>query len=162
MTVISVGRYMGIRNPLKTRNRDMRKNVALCKILLVWLFSMLITSPITILGILDNSAIQPDEFTCSINNAYYWIYGSLAAFYIPMVIMVITFLLTVTTFGRHLLKDEECLLKNGNGDIQDNVRQTEDILIAQNPTLTGCVYGQFKGQVNPNDQRFAGRCYRGL
>lgn len=49
MTFISLGRYLGIRNPLKTRHTTTKKLVVF-KIAAVWLLSMVISSSITVLG----------------------------------------------------------------------------------------------------------------
>ncbi|XP_037795243.1 5-hydroxytryptamine receptor 2A-like [Penaeus monodon] len=97
MCTISLGRYLGIRNPLKTRSSS-KKTVAV-KVVLVWLLAMLITSFITVLGIVDTANIMPTEDVCAINNQAFFIFGSLCAFYIPMVIMVVSYALTV-----HLLR----------------------------------------------------------
>lgn len=69
------------------------------KVVLVWLLAMLVTSMITVLGIIDTTNIMPADYVCAINNQTFFIFGSLCAFYIPMVIMVISYALTV-----HLLR----------------------------------------------------------
>ncbi|XP_064081003.1 octopamine receptor-like isoform X1 [Macrobrachium nipponense] len=97
MCTISLGRYLGIRNPLKTRSSS-KKTVGI-KVVLVWLLAMLITSIITVLGIVDTTNIMPADYVCTINNQTFFIFGSLCAFYIPMVIMVVSYALTV-----HLLR----------------------------------------------------------
>ncbi|KAK6633536.1 hypothetical protein RUM44_004143 [Polyplax serrata] len=94
MTFISLGRYLGIRNPLKTRHATTKRLVGF-KIAAVWLLSMVISSSITVLGLLNPSNIMPEPDMCVINNRAFFVFGSLAAFYIPMVIMVITYVLTV-------------------------------------------------------------------
>nr|CAD7449201.1 unnamed protein product [Timema bartmani] len=95
MCFISLGRYLGIRNPLKTRHSYSTKRLVGFKITLVWLLSMLISSSITVLGIYNASNIMPHQRLCVINNRAFFVFGSLAAFYIPMVIMVVTYALTV-------------------------------------------------------------------
>ncbi|KAG7167677.1 5-hydroxytryptamine receptor 2B-like 2, partial [Homarus americanus] len=97
MCTISLGRYLGIRNPLKTRSSS-KKTVGV-KVVLVWLLAMLVTSFITVLGIFDTTNIMPVDYLCTINNQAFFIFGSLCAFYIPMVIMVVSYALTV-----HLLR----------------------------------------------------------
>lgn len=44
---------------------------------------------------------MPNQKVCVINNRLFWIFGSLVAFYIPMMTMVVSFALTV-----HLLKKQ--------------------------------------------------------
>lgn len=57
--------------------------------------SMAITSPITILGMIDHENIQNQSQNCSINNRFFFTFGSLFAFYVPMVFMVVSYILTV-------------------------------------------------------------------
>ncbi|XP_049822313.1 5-hydroxytryptamine receptor 2A [Aethina tumida] len=94
MCFISLGRYLGIRNPLKTRHSTTTRTVVL-RIALVWLLSMLVSSSITVLGIINHTNIMPEEGSCVINNRAFFVFGSLIAFYVPMVIMVVTYALTV-------------------------------------------------------------------
>lgn len=117
MCFISLGRYLGIRNPLGSRQSS-TKRLTSFKIALVWLLAMLISSSITVLGeplppapapsnmtltclsrpntgIMDSENIMPKPKQCVINNRMFFIFGSLFAFYVPMVLMVITYALTV-------------------------------------------------------------------
>ncbi|KFM58829.1 5-hydroxytryptamine receptor 2B, partial [Stegodyphus mimosarum] len=98
MCFISLGRYLGIRNPLKTRASS--KKMVMMKIVLVWLVSMVITSPITVLAMFDSTNIQPSPGSCAINNKFFFIFGSMFAFYVPMLIMVFTYVLTVRLLQR--------------------------------------------------------------
>ncbi|KAJ0181399.1 hypothetical protein K1T71_003484 [Dendrolimus kikuchii] len=99
MCFISIGRYLGIRNPLKSRHHS-TKRVVVIKIALVWLLSMVVSSSITVLGLINRSNIMPTPDLCVINNRLFWIFGSLVAFYIPMLTMVISFALTVQLLKR--------------------------------------------------------------
>ncbi|KAI4488577.1 hypothetical protein M0802_011525 [Mischocyttarus mexicanus] len=94
MCFISVGRYVGIRNPLRTRRTYTKRLVAL-KITTVWLLAMLTSSFITVLGLIDSKSIMPDSTTCVINNKIFFIFGSLIAFYIPTIVMILSYVLTV-------------------------------------------------------------------
>lgn len=94
MCFISLGRYLGIRNPLKTRHSTTTRTVVL-RIALVWLLSMLVSSSITVLGIINQKNIMPEPKMCVINNRAFFVFGSLVAFYMPMLIMVVTYALTV-------------------------------------------------------------------
>ncbi|XP_015921531.1 5-hydroxytryptamine receptor 2C [Parasteatoda tepidariorum] len=98
MCFISLGRYLGIRNPLKTRSSS--KKIVMMKIVLVWLVSMAITSPITVLAMIDPTNIIPTRGLCAINNRFFFMFGSMFAFYVPMVIMVVTYVLTVRLLQR--------------------------------------------------------------
>ncbi|PSN39751.1 hypothetical protein C0J52_26036, partial [Blattella germanica] len=95
MCFISLGRYLGIRNPLKTRHTYSTKRLVGFKIALVWLLAMMVSSSITVLGIHDDRNIIVETNNCMINNRAFFLFGSLVAFYVPMVIMVVTYALTV-------------------------------------------------------------------
>ncbi|KAL6424350.1 hypothetical protein ACFW04_009861 [Cataglyphis niger] len=94
MCFISLGRYLGIRNPLRTRHTSTKRMVGF-KIAAVWLLAMLVSSSITVLGIINPSNIMPHPRVCVINNRAFFVFGSLVAFYIPMIVMVATYVLTV-------------------------------------------------------------------
>ncbi|KAL0849849.1 hypothetical protein ABMA28_011787 [Loxostege sticticalis] len=102
MCFISIGRYLGIRNPLKSRHHS-TKRVVVIKIALVWLLSMFVSSSITVLGLINRTNIMPTPELCVINNRFFWIFGSLVAFYIPMLTMVVSFALTVQLLKRQAL-----------------------------------------------------------
>lgn len=55
MSVISLDRYLGISQPLRTRNKS--KTMILTKIALVWVITFIVSSPIAVLAILDDSTI---------------------------------------------------------------------------------------------------------
>ncbi|EJY57683.1 AAEL017162-PA, partial [Aedes aegypti] len=96
MCFISLGRYLGIRNPLGSRHHSTKRLTGI-KIVLVWLLAMLVSSSITVLGIgiINKNNIMPGPQECVINNRAFFVFGSLVAFYIPMVMMVVTYALTV-------------------------------------------------------------------
>ncbi|KAL6417873.1 hypothetical protein ACFW04_012469 [Cataglyphis niger] len=99
MCFISLGRYLGIRNPLRTRHTSTKRMVGF-KIAAVWLLAMLVSSSITVQnfvlsGIINPSNIMPHPRVCVINNRAFFVFGSLVAFYIPMIVMVATYVLTV-------------------------------------------------------------------
>ncbi|XP_015436279.1 PREDICTED: 5-hydroxytryptamine receptor 2C-like [Dufourea novaeangliae] len=94
MCFISLGRYLGIRNPLRTRHTSTKRMVGF-KIAAVWLLAMLVSSSITVLGVINSVNIMPRPSTCVINNRAFFVFGSLVAFYVPMIVMVATYVLTV-------------------------------------------------------------------
>ncbi|XP_066260478.1 5-hydroxytryptamine receptor 2C-like [Euwallacea similis] len=94
MCFISLGRYLGIRNPLKTRHSTTTRTVVL-RIGLAWVLSMIVSSSITVLGIINHENIMPDPKKCVINNRAFFVFGSLIAFYIPMTVMMVSYALTV-------------------------------------------------------------------
>ncbi|XP_052784856.1 5-hydroxytryptamine receptor 2C-like [Mya arenaria] len=97
---ISLERYLAISSPLAVRNKS--KSVVIIKIVLVWILSAAITSPITILGILDHKNILNNN-QCALTNEYFIIYGSTGAFFIPLGIMVITYGLTIRLLHKQSL-----------------------------------------------------------
>ncbi|KAM8703810.1 hypothetical protein ACLKA7_008443 [Drosophila subpalustris] len=94
MCFISLGRYLGIRNPLGSRHRS-TKRLAGIKIAIVWAMAMLVSSSITVLGLVNEKNIMPQPNVCVINNRAFFVFGSLVAFYIPMLMMVSTYALTI-------------------------------------------------------------------
>ncbi|KAH8248437.1 hypothetical protein KR032_008440 [Drosophila birchii] len=94
MCFISLGRYLGIRNPLGSRHRS-TKRLAGIKIAIVWVMAMMVSSSITVLGLVNEKNIMPEPNVCVINNRAFFVFGSLVAFYIPMLMMVTTYALTI-------------------------------------------------------------------
>ena len=92
MCTISLERYIGIRWPLWSKNKS--KWTAFFKIVMVWTFALAISSPITVLGGVSRHNIQQDGH-CVLANAHFIIYGSIFAFFIPLIIMVIMYILTI-------------------------------------------------------------------
>ncbi|XP_037089605.1 D(2) dopamine receptor-like [Pollicipes pollicipes] len=99
MSFISLGRYLGIRDPLKNQPRNTTRQVV-TRVVLVWLLSLGISSIVTILGIVNLDNIMPSPKVCAINNRMFFVLGSLLAFFIPMIIMVITYSLTTLLLRR--------------------------------------------------------------
>ncbi|KMZ01460.1 uncharacterized protein Dsimw501_GD19740, isoform D [Drosophila simulans] len=94
MCFISLGRYMGIRNPLGSRHRSTKRLTGI-KIAIVWVMAMMVSSSITVLGLVNEKNIMPEPNICVINNRAFFVFGSLVAFYIPMLMMVTTYALTI-------------------------------------------------------------------
>ncbi|XP_067639200.1 tyramine/octopamine receptor isoform X2 [Eurosta solidaginis] len=94
MCFISLGRYLGIRNPLGSRHRS-TKRLAGIKIAIVWVMAMMVSSSITVLGLINKHNIMPAPKICVINNRAFFVFGSLVAFYIPMLIMLTSYALTI-------------------------------------------------------------------
>lgn len=95
MCCISLGRYLGIRNPLKTRHKYATKRLVGMKVALTWALSFAVSGSVTFLGLHNARNIMPEPRVCVINNRAFFVFGSLVAFYIPMLIMVVTYALTV-------------------------------------------------------------------
>ncbi|XP_022648478.1 5-hydroxytryptamine receptor 2A-like [Varroa destructor] len=94
---ISVGRYIGIRNPLRTRQRTQyqsRRSV-LTRVLGVWLLASVISCPLPLLAAQDVNNVRPSGEACAINNRFFLAFGSIFAFYLPMMVMMVIYVLTV-------------------------------------------------------------------
>lgn len=94
---ISLERYFAIRNPLKSRNKS--KSIVLLKISLIWAAAAAICSPVTVLGVIDETNILNNR-QCMLKHNGFIIYGSILAFFIPLVIMVVSYGLTVRLLRR--------------------------------------------------------------
>ncbi|XP_076453478.1 5-hydroxytryptamine receptor 2A-like [Babylonia areolata] len=97
LCTISLERYVGIRYPLWAKNKS--KRTVFFKIVLVWTLALAITSPITVLGVVNDSNILNDG-VCLLTNQHFIIYGSIFAFFIPLTIMVLMYALTVRMLNK--------------------------------------------------------------
>ncbi|XP_054159312.1 5-hydroxytryptamine receptor 2B-like [Oppia nitens] len=102
MCFISVGRYVGIKNPLHARQAPLlvSRRAVLLKISFAWLLSAVITSPLTIMAVFDKTNIQPEPLVCAISSRPFQILGSLSAFFCPMIVMLSSYVLTVRLLRR--------------------------------------------------------------
>lgn len=85
-------RYIGIKNPLKNRDRSKSKTKLI--IILIWFLSILLSSPILVLGYVDTRNVLKNG-QCSLYNNHFIIYGSIFSFIIPLFIMITMYSLTV-------------------------------------------------------------------
>ena len=115
MCTISLDRYTAIRDPLRSRAARGRSPLTFwVKIGAVWLASVVIGSPLIVVGVLSPGDLLSDDGQCAIVNAYYLVYGSLVAFFGPLTIMLVTFVLTV----RLLEQEATQLAADGNGGMR--------------------------------------------
>ncbi|CAF3473186.1 unnamed protein product [Rotaria socialis] len=96
MSVMSLDRYLTLRYPLKY-GRNKRRSLMAYKIITIWLISFAICLPLFILGLVDSSNVY-DEKTraCFPAHRTFKIYGSFVAFFIPLIIMIVTYALTMS------------------------------------------------------------------
>ncbi|XP_022525844.2 5-hydroxytryptamine receptor 2B, partial [Astyanax mexicanus] len=101
LCAISLDRYIAIKKPIQHSQYKSRAK-ALAKIALVWLISIGIAIPIPIKGL--KSSDHPNNVTFNRNHTClltlesfgeFKVFGSLAAFFIPLMIMMIIYLLTI-------------------------------------------------------------------
>lgn len=118
MCFISVGRYLGIRNPLHARQANLfvSRRAVLWRIGIAWACSALIASPITMMSLHDHRNIVPAPYECAISNKYFLIFGSMLAFFIPMFVMVPSYIMTVRLLShRAKFARNNSLLLNHSG-----------------------------------------------
>lgn len=117
LCTISLDRYMAIRSPLTTRN--ISKSVVVIKLAIVWATSIAISSPITILGFINESNVFSNHH-CALSNGNFKIYGSVCAFFIPLLIMVLSYGLTLYT----LISQSQKLHAQGKENEQPVIRRS--------------------------------------
>jgi hypothetical protein len=95
MSTMALDRYLTIRFPLKY-GRNKSRRVALIKIFIIWFISICLCSPLLILGFIDESNVfDLNTKQCVLFNKSYKFYGSIFAFYIPFIIMLIAYVKTI-------------------------------------------------------------------
>ncbi|XP_076202978.1 5-hydroxytryptamine receptor 2C [Aptenodytes patagonicus] len=98
LCAISLDRYVAIRNPIE-HSRFNSRTKAIMKIAAVWTISIGISVPIPVIGLQDDSRVFVNG-TCVLNDENFVLIGSFMAFFIPLIIMVITYCLTVQVLQR--------------------------------------------------------------
>lgn len=99
MCILSVDRYLTLRYPMKYgRNRS--KATTVLKITSVWVISVVVCSPLAVTGFLDYSNVYTNS-TCVPSMKHFVLYGSVMAFYVPLIIMLVTYTLTVNILRRN-------------------------------------------------------------
>ncbi|XP_023692987.2 5-hydroxytryptamine receptor 2C-like [Paramormyrops kingsleyae] len=98
LCAISLDRYVGIRNPIEYSRFNSRTK-AMLKITVVWTISIVISMPIPVIGLLNEDKVLVNG-SCVLNEGRFVLVGSFVAFFVPLVIMVVTYCLTVRTLQR--------------------------------------------------------------
>ena len=93
MCTMSMDRYFTLKYPMKY-GRNKTKKMVVLKILFVWIVSFAICTPLCIMGFTDHSNVF-NQGICAPAIKSFVIYGSIFAFYIPLTIMLITYVLTL-------------------------------------------------------------------
>ncbi|XP_033761219.1 tyramine/octopamine receptor-like [Pecten maximus] len=105
MCTMSMDRFFTLKYPMRY-GRNKTKMMVVLKIFFVWIVSITICSPIFIFGAKDTANVY-NEGLCVPTVAEFVIYGSIFAFYIPLTIMLITYVLTI-----RILWKNQLLMKN--------------------------------------------------
>ncbi|XP_056587769.1 5-hydroxytryptamine receptor 2A [Triplophysa dalaica] len=93
LCAISLDRYIGICNPiLYSRSNSSLK--AKLKIITVWTISIVLSLPIPVMGFQDKEKVLVNG-TCVLNEPLFVLIGSFIAFFVPLVIMVVCYYLTL-------------------------------------------------------------------
>uniref|UniRef100_A0A3B1JCZ1 5-hydroxytryptamine receptor 2C n=1 Tax=Astyanax mexicanus TaxID=7994 RepID=A0A3B1JCZ1_ASTMX len=98
LCAISLDRYIGIRNPIQ-HSRSNSSCRAMAKITVVWTISM-VSLPIPVIGLQDEQKVFVNG-TCQLNEPHFVLVGSFVAFFVPLLIMVVCYCLTVKVLQQH-------------------------------------------------------------
>ncbi|KAM6949491.1 5-hydroxytryptamine (serotonin) receptor 2C, G protein-coupled-like 1 [Aplochiton taeniatus] len=93
LCAISLDRYVAIRNPIE-HSRFNSRTKAMMKIAAVWTISIGISMPIPVIGLHNKDKVFVNG-SCVLNEERFMLIGSFVAFFIPLVIMVVTYCLTI-------------------------------------------------------------------
>ncbi|XP_077598265.1 5-hydroxytryptamine (serotonin) receptor 2C, G protein-coupled-like 1 [Stigmatopora nigra] len=98
LCAISLDRYVAIRNPIE-HSRFNSRTKAMMKIAAVWTVSVAVSTPIPVIGLRHEDKVFVNG-SCVLNEERFILMGSFVAFFIPLVIMVVTYGLTVQVLQR--------------------------------------------------------------
>ncbi|XP_060612085.1 5-hydroxytryptamine receptor 2C isoform X1 [Anolis sagrei] len=93
LCAIALDRYVAIRNPIE-HSRFNSRTKAMMKIAAVWTISIGISMPIPVIGLQDDSRVFVNG-SCVLNDENFVLVGSFVAFFVPLVIMVFAYCLTI-------------------------------------------------------------------
>ncbi|XP_078470049.1 5-hydroxytryptamine receptor 2B-like [Lampetra planeri] len=93
LCAISLDRYIAIKRPIQ-HSRFNSRSKTLLKITAVWAISIGIASPIPVLGLQDQQHVFVNG-ACVLNIQNFVIYGSVVSFFLPLLIMVVIYVLTI-------------------------------------------------------------------
>ncbi|KAF7657684.1 hypothetical protein LDENG_00023460 [Lucifuga dentata] len=157
LCAISLDRYIAIKKPIQHSQYKSRAK-AMVKIALVWLISICIAFPIPIKGLknyhLPNNITFNSNHTCLLKTdtfREFIMFGSLAAFFIPLTIMMVIYLLTVQVLRKkvYLLRTKET--QRFTYPTFSTVFQREQAEAPSSPENLNTLDGRFpRMQENPN------------
>uniref|UniRef100_A0A3P9L5H3 5-hydroxytryptamine receptor 2B n=1 Tax=Oryzias latipes TaxID=8090 RepID=A0A3P9L5H3_ORYLA len=131
LCAISLDRYIAIKKPIQHSQYKSRAK-AIVKIALVWLISICIAIPIPIKGLTNyhpsNNITFNSNHTCLLKTDTFRdfiIFGSLAAFFIPLMIMMVIYLLTVQVLRKKVYMLKSKVTQRFNSQIVSSVFQRE-------------------------------------
>ena len=136
MCTMSMDRYFTLKYPMRY-GRNKTKTMVMLKIFFVWVVSMAISSPICIHGFVDPTIVYNDGVCVPVLKDFV-IYGSVFAFYIPLFIMIVTYVLTI----RILWTNQQMMHRINQTDLRPGLAQ----MTAQ---CTGFAMPQMPHLMNP-------------
>ncbi|CAL8384062.1 unnamed protein product [Arctogadus glacialis] len=98
LCAISLDRYVAIRNPIE-HSRFNSRTKAMLKIAAVWTISIGVSMPIPVIGLNNKDKVFVNG-SCVMNEERFMLIGSFVAFFIPLVIMVVSYCLTIQVLQR--------------------------------------------------------------
>ncbi|XP_068239705.1 D(2)-like dopamine receptor [Palaemon carinicauda] len=98
LCTLSVDRFLSLRYPMKFGRNKTRRRVVL-KIILVWCLSFAASLPLSLMYATDPHSTIVDG-VCQIPVSLFQIIGSIICFYIPLIIMLVTYALTVRLLSK--------------------------------------------------------------
>ncbi|XP_005484950.1 5-hydroxytryptamine receptor 2B [Zonotrichia leucophrys gambelii] len=150
LCAISLDRYIAIKKPIQASQYNSWATTII-KIIVVWLISIGIAIPVPIRGIEDGNGnstnitcfLTPDRFHDFI------LYGSVASFFIPLAIMIVTYLLTI-----RVLRKKAYLINKPPQRFTWSAVSTvfqRDTTPASSPEKVAMLNGSRKDQTLPSD-----------
>lgn len=106
MCTISLDRYTALRRPLIARARRTSVAGVWTRVGFVWTLSFGIASPLIVVSIRRPAAMLSADRQCVIGYAPFLAYGSLAAFFCPLAVMLATYALTTRLLRRRAAQAE--------------------------------------------------------
>ncbi|XP_033962370.1 5-hydroxytryptamine (serotonin) receptor 2C, G protein-coupled-like 1 [Pseudochaenichthys georgianus] len=101
LCAISLDRYVAIRNPIE-HSRFNSRTKAMMKIAAVWTISIGVSMPIPVIGLHNEDKVFVNG-SCVLNEERFMLIGSFVAFFIPLVIMVVSYCLTIQVLQRQAI-----------------------------------------------------------
>ncbi|XP_060810631.1 D(4) dopamine receptor [Amyelois transitella] len=98
LCTISVDRYLSLRYPMRFGRNKTRKRVTV-KIVFVWILSTAMSLPLSLMYSKNAESVLIDG-SCQVPDPLYKAIGSIISFYIPLVVMLLTYALTVQLLAR--------------------------------------------------------------
>nr|XP_040040231.1 5-hydroxytryptamine receptor 2B [Gasterosteus aculeatus aculeatus] len=158
LCAISLDRYIAIKKPIQHSQYKSRTK-AMVKIALVWLISICIAIPIPIKGLknnhLPNNITFNSNHTCMLKTDTFHefiMFGSMAAFFVPLTIMMVIYLLTVRVLRKKVYLLRSRVTQRFSSPTVSTVFQREE---ARSPPQWGQLHNQERRLPRTQDKTYA-------